>query len=43
MGINDSSDSKLDLDADSALPQPEGLFDRLIQFSIKNAIWEVGS
>ena len=39
MGINDSSDSKLDLDADSALPQPEGLFDRLIQFSIKNAIW----
>ena len=28
MGINDSSDSKLDLDADSALPQPEGLFDR---------------
>ncbi|WP_335954712.1 CusA/CzcA family heavy metal efflux RND transporter, partial [Acinetobacter guillouiae] len=39
MGINDSSDSKLDIDADSALPQPEGLFDRLIQFSIKNAIW----
>jgi hypothetical protein len=38
MGINDSSDSKLD-HADSALPQPEGLFDRLIQFSIHNAIW----
>ena len=34
---NDSPDSKLDVD--SALPKPEGLFDRLIQFSIKNAIW----
>ena len=22
-----------------ALPKPEGLFDRLIQFSIQNAIW----
>ena len=39
MSINDSSDSKLDIDMASALPKPDGLFDRLIQFSIKNAIW----
>lgn len=38
MRINDSPDSKLDLRGD-ILPKPEGLFDRLIQFAIKNAIW----
>jgi cobalt-zinc-cadmium resistance protein CzcA len=39
MTINDAPDSKRDLDKDAELPKPEGLFDRLIQFSIKNAIW----
>ncbi|MEG2434098.1 MAG: efflux RND transporter permease subunit, partial [Acinetobacter sp.] len=32
-----NSDTSSDLDA--TLPKPEGLFDRLIQFSIQNAIW----
>lgn len=41
MTIKDSPDSQLDLDKDQALPQAEGLFDRLIQFSIKNAIWVI--
>ncbi len=40
MSINDSPDSKIEnSNTESALPKPEGLFDRLIQFSIKNAIW----
>ena len=40
MSINDSPDSKTeDSNTESALPKPEGLFDRLIQFAIKNAIW----
>ena len=42
MSINDSLDNtspNSKLDVDSTLPKPEGLFDRLIQFSIKNAIW----
>ncbi|WP_171499957.1 efflux RND transporter permease subunit [Acinetobacter bereziniae] len=41
MTIKDSPDSQLDLDKDQELPQAEGLFDRLIQFSIKNAIWVI--
>jgi cobalt-zinc-cadmium resistance protein CzcA len=40
MSINDSPEAKTeDLNTESALPEPEGLFDRLIQFAIKNAIW----
>ncbi|TCM69105.1 cobalt-zinc-cadmium resistance protein CzcA [Acinetobacter calcoaceticus] len=30
---------KKKLDVEAELPEPEGLFDRIIQFSIKNAIW----
>ncbi|WP_288497960.1 CusA/CzcA family heavy metal efflux RND transporter [uncultured Acinetobacter sp.] len=41
MTIKDSPDSQLDLDKDQELPQAEGLFDRLIQFSINNAIWVI--
>ncbi|MFW1800472.1 efflux RND transporter permease subunit [Acinetobacter nematophilus] len=41
MTIKDSPDAQLDLEKDQELPQAEGLFDRLIQFSIKNAIWVI--
>ncbi|MCX5467604.1 efflux RND transporter permease subunit [Acinetobacter nematophilus] len=41
MTIKDSPDAQLDLEKDRELPQAEGLFDRLIQFSIKNAIWVI--
>ena len=27
------------MDINSDLPKPEGLFERIIQFSIQNAIW----
>ena len=39
MSINHSLDPQPDFEKDTELPASEGLFDRLIQFSIKNAIW----